>query len=74
MQRESRKRTGIVWLAAGIAIVGILMISAAGGNGGPAGYSGVYTDKQGTDEVYSELELSRNVDGTYAVTLGIHRV
>ena len=39
----------------------------------PADYSGRYTDKQGTAEVYSELELSRNEDGTYAVNLSIYR-
>ena len=37
-------------------------------------YSGRYTDKQGTGDVYSELELRRNEDGTYAVTVGIYRV
>lgn len=37
-------------------------------------YSGRYTDKQGTSDVYSELELRRNEDGTYAVTVGIYRV
>ena len=39
----------------------------------PADYSGRYTDKQGTTEVYSELALSRNEDGTYAVELRIYR-
>lgn len=39
----------------------------------PADYSGRYTDKQGTTEVYSELELSRNEDGTYEVNLSIYR-
>lgn len=37
-------------------------------------YSGVYTDKQGTPDIYSELELRQNGDGTYAVTLGIYRL
>lgn len=36
-------------------------------------YSGQYTDKQGTDEIYSVLELRQNEDGVYAVTLGIYR-
>jgi len=39
----------------------------------PADYSGRYTDKQGTTDVYSQLELSRNEDGTYAVDLSIYR-
>ena len=36
-------------------------------------YSGRYTDKQGTCDIYSSLELRRNEDGSYAVTLSIHR-
>ena len=40
----------------------------------PVDRSGRYTDKQGTDQVYSELELSRNDGGGYTVTLGIYRV
>lgn len=36
-------------------------------------YSGRYTDKQGTSDIYSSLELLRNEDGSYAVTLSIHR-
>ncbi len=39
----------------------------------PTDYSGRYTDRQGTTEVYSELELNRNEDGTYAVNLSIYR-
>lgn len=30
--------------------------------------TGVYTDKQGTADVYSELELALQADGTYKVT------
>lgn len=37
-------------------------------------YSGVYTDKQGTEDVYSELILKKSEDDTYAFTMGIYRV
>lgn len=37
-----------------------------------ADYSGRYTDKQGTSDVYSALELLRGEDGVYAVTLSIY--
>lgn len=37
-------------------------------------YSGTYTDKQGTDEIYSSLTLRSNSDGTYAAEVGIYRV
>ena len=33
--------------------------------------SGIYTDKQGTSDVYSELVLALQTDGTYAVEIGI---
>ena len=36
--------------------------------------TGVYTDRQGTSEVYSELELNLQPDGAYSVTMGIYRV
>ena len=36
--------------------------------------SGIYTDKQGTSDVYSELVLALQTDGTYAVEIGIYRV
>ncbi len=36
--------------------------------------SGIYTDKQGTSDVYSELVLALQADGTYAVEIGIYRV
>ena len=36
-------------------------------------YSGLYTDKQGTGDVYSSLELLENEDGSYRLTLSIHR-
>lgn len=36
--------------------------------------SGVYTDRQGTPDVYSELELKKREDGTYGFSMGIYRV
>lgn len=38
-----------------------------------ADYSGLYTDKQGTGDIYSWLELLENKDGSYRLTLSIHR-
>ena len=35
--------------------------------------SGIYTDKQGTSDVYSELTLALQPDGTYAVEISLHR-
>ncbi|MBE5874245.1 MAG: hypothetical protein E7287_07545 [Lachnospiraceae bacterium] len=37
-------------------------------------YSGTYTDKMGTEDIYSELALEKQQDGTYAFTMGIYRV
>lgn len=37
-------------------------------------YSGKYTDKQGTTDIYSELELQLQADGSYAFTMGIYRL
>lgn len=39
-----------------------------------ADVSGIYTDKQGTPNVYSDLTLALQVDGTYAAEIGIYRV
>ncbi len=36
--------------------------------------SGIYTDKQGTSDVYSELVLALQTDGIYTVEIGIYRV
>lgn len=36
--------------------------------------SGIYTDKQGTSDVYSELVLALQADGTYAAEIGIYRL
>ncbi|MDE7351866.1 MAG: hypothetical protein K2O06_02260 [Acetatifactor sp.] len=36
--------------------------------------SGIYTDKQGTSVVYSELVLALQTDGTYAAEIGIYRI
>lgn len=36
--------------------------------------AGVYTDTQGTDEVYSSLELCDRGDGTYDATLSLYRL
>jgi hypothetical protein len=49
----------------------VLLLCAACGDGKPESnhttdYSGTYTDKQGTDEVYSMLELRSNGDGGYS--------
>ncbi len=38
-----------------------------------ADVSGIYTDKQGTSEVYSDLTLALQEDGTYVVEIGIYR-
>ncbi len=35
--------------------------------------SGIYTDKQGTSDVYRELVLALQEDGTYAAEIGIYR-
>lgn len=35
--------------------------------------SGIYTDKQGTSDVYSELTLALQPDGTYAVEISVYR-
>lgn len=35
--------------------------------------SGVYTDKQGTSDAYSQLTLALQVDGTYAVEISVYR-
>jgi len=37
-------------------------------------YSGTYTDKQGTDEIYSSLALQPKGDGTYTVALSLYRI
>lgn len=36
--------------------------------------SGTYLDKQGTSDIYSELTLTLQADGTYAAKIGIHRI
>lgn len=36
--------------------------------------SGIYTDKQGTPNIYNELVLALQPDGTYAAEIGIYRV
>ena len=38
-----------------------------------ADVSGIYTDKQGTSDVYSELTLALQENGTYAVEIDIYR-
>ena len=35
--------------------------------------SGIYTDKQGTDDVYSSLTLALQADGTYEVEISVYR-
>lgn len=35
--------------------------------------TGVYTDRQGTDEIYSQLELALQADGTYAAAMFFYR-
>lgn len=37
-------------------------------------YSGKYTDKQGTTDIYSELDLKLSNDGTYDVSVGLYRL
>lgn len=37
-------------------------------------YSGMYTDTQGTDSIYSELILKKQEDGTYEFEMGLHRI
>lgn len=42
---------------------------------GAADLSGMYTDKQGTEDIYSELELVQQGDGiTYDVSIGLYRL
>lgn len=36
--------------------------------------SGIYTDKQGTSDVYSQLTLALQPDGTYAVEISVYRI
>lgn len=38
-----------------------------------ADLSGIYTDKQGTSDVYSELTLALQADGTYAAEISVYR-
>ncbi len=38
-----------------------------------ADFSGIYTDKQGTSDVYSELTLALQADGTYAAKISVYR-
>ena len=35
--------------------------------------SGIYTDKQGTTDIYSQMTLALQADGTYAVEISIYR-
>ena len=35
--------------------------------------SGIYTDKQGTSDAYSQLTLALQADGTYAVEISVYR-
>lgn len=37
-------------------------------------YSGMYTDTQGTDSVYSELLLTKQADGSYNFEMGLYRL
>lgn len=37
-------------------------------------YSGMYTDTQGTDSIYSELILEKQADGSYKFEMGLHRL
>lgn len=37
-------------------------------------YSGSYVDLQGTMEIYSDLEISKQTDGTYATTIELYRL
>lgn len=39
-----------------------------------ADISGIYTDKQGTSDVYSQLTLALQPDGTYTAEIGVYRV
>lgn len=42
---------------------------------GEGDLSGLYTDKQGTEDIYSELELIQQGDGiTYDVSIGLYRL
>lgn len=35
--------------------------------------SGIYTDKQGTSDIYSQLTLALQPDGVYAVEISVYR-
>ena len=37
-------------------------------------YSGIYTDTQGTDDIYSELEVKKQSDGSYLFSMGLYRL
>ena len=66
------------------ALLGTLMLCCACGEGGPAAgtaapgeppdLSGTYTDRQGTEEIDSQLELTRQADGLYRFSMGLHRI
>ncbi|MDE7242836.1 MAG: hypothetical protein K2O18_02505 [Oscillospiraceae bacterium] len=40
----------------------------------PPDLSGTYTDRLGTDDIYSKLELSQTQDGTYSFSLSLYRL
>lgn len=69
-------RRAIAWIIC--LVLAVVLCTACGGENPkgnqPADYSGTYTDKQGTSDIYSALELRRNEDEAYDVTLSIYRV
>lgn len=75
MNHDIGKKTGILFLIVGIitVVAGIVIVRAAGKVDEPTDYSGKYTDKQGTSDIYSELELRRN-GNAYTVAIGIYRL
>lgn len=73
------KRNGVKILWAIFALVCAMLLCTACSGKEPqsnvtADYSGRYTDKQGTAEIYSELELRRNEDGAYSASISLYRL
>lgn len=61
----------------GIFLAVVMVLCTACGAKAPAAekdFSGRYTDKQGASEICSELDLRRDEDGGYTVSLSLYRL
>lgn len=70
-------KKGIPLILAILALVFVTACQAEKANpesNNPKDYSGTYTDKQGTDEIYSSLTLALTPDGNYAVEAALYRL